>query len=156
MKSISKFILWAILMVAGMGAATAQNSPKQRISREELADKQARHIADALALDEATTKRFVETYANCQKEVWDLGLRRGKGERHRADSTDEATGEALKAGFERQQQMLNIRQKYYQAYSQFLTQKQIKRVYELERQMMKRLSGQNKAKPRGEKGKMAR
>ena len=36
------------------------------------------------------------------------------------------------------EKILNIPQKYYKKYSQFLSQQQIQRVYELERQMMKR------------------
>lgn len=156
MKRVSRFILWAALMVAGVGAATAQNNPKQRLSREEQADKQAHRIADALALDDATAKRFVETYAECRKEMRALAPDRGKEQRREADMTDEAVGERLKAGFKRQQQLLDLRQKYYQEYSKFLTQKQIKRVYELERQKKGRPAGPHKAQPRGERGRAAR
>ena len=42
------------------------------------------------------------------------------------------------------EKILNIRQKYYKKYSQFLTQQQIQRVYELERQMMKRFAQKGK------------
>ena len=38
------------------------------------------------------------------------------------------------------EKILNIRQKYYKKYSQFLTQQQIQRVYEIERQMRKRFA----------------
>lgn len=143
-------------MVAGMGAATAQNNQKQRLSREEQTDKRAHRIADALALDDATTKRFVETYAQCQKEMKALAPERGKEQRRQADVTDEAVGERLKAGFKRQRQMLDLREKYYQEYSKFLTQKQIKRVYELERQKKVRPVGRHQAQPRGERVRMTR
>ena len=47
--------------------------------------------------------------------------------------TDEETGQMLKARFAHSQKILDLRQKYYGIYSEFLTQKQIQRVYELER-----------------------
>ena len=55
-------------------------------------------------------------------------------------ASSEETGQAVKAGFAHRLKILDLRQKYYASYSEFLTQKQIQRVYELERQMMERLS----------------
>ena len=51
----------AIAMLLSSTAVQAQTeqSKKQRISREELAEKQARHIAHELALDDATTQKYV-------------------------------------------------------------------------------------------------
>lgn len=54
--------------------------------------------------------------------------------------SDEETEQVLKERFGHSQKILDLRQKYYAIYSKFLTQKQIRRVYELERQMMERLS----------------
>ena len=36
--------------------------------------------------------------------------------------------------------ILDLREKYYKKYSQFLTQKQIERVYELESNVMRRMA----------------
>ena len=47
------------------------------------------------------------------------------------------------------EKILDIRQKYYKKYSQFLTQQQIQRVYELERQMMKRFAQKGSKKGMG-------
>ena len=58
--------------------------------------------------------------------------------------TDEETGQMLKARFAHSRKILDLRQMYYGIYSEFLTQKQIQRVYELERQMMGRLSKRSK------------
>lgn len=60
--------------------------------------------------------------------------------------SDEETGQAIKDRFAHSQKILDIREKYYSIYSEFLTQSQIQRVYDLERQMMKRLSRHDKAK----------
>ena len=133
MKSLLKINLMAVLMLVFCTMATAQD-PQQRMSREQLAEKQAKHIAHELAFDETTTQQFIETYCAYQQEVWALGPRQ-KPE----PTTDEEAEQAIKERFERSQQILDLREKYYEEYSKFLTQKQIQRVYELERQAMNRL-----------------
>ena len=52
-----------------------KTSEKQRMSREQLAEVQARHIARQLAFDDKTTAKFVDTYTRCQKEIWTLAPR---------------------------------------------------------------------------------
>lgn len=150
-KYINLLMLAVMLMTCG-GAVFAQTGGKQRVSREQLAEKQARYIAEAIALDDNTTARFVATYCQCQKEIWSLGPRLGKGSRHDAQPKSDAEAEQeIQARFERSQKILEIRQKYYKEYSKFLTQKQIKQVYEQERQAMNRLAkrqGGKKAKKR--------
>lgn len=139
------FITLAVLMLNP--TLKAQNN-RQNISREKLAETQARHIASELAFNEDITARFMETYCNCQKEIWELGLRIGKRDGINSSSaTEQESEEEIKARFERSQKILDIRKKYYNEYSKFLTQKQIQRVYEIEKDIMKRLSkhvGKNK------------
>ena len=53
--------------------------------------------------------------------------------------SDKESEQTLKNRFEHSQKILTIREKYYKKYSEFLTQKQIMRVYEIEKQMMKKL-----------------
>ena len=133
MKNLLKINLMAILVLVFCTMGTAQDK-QQRMSREQLAEKQAKHIAHELALDETTTRQFVETYCAYQQEMWALGPR------HNAKAENEEEAEqAIKERFERSQQLLDLREKYYEEYSKFLTQKQIQRVYELERQAMNRL-----------------
>lgn len=143
MKQLFSIIICAIAAIAFSTQASAQTSNRQRISREELAQKQAYHIANQMAFDDATTSKFVTTYCDCQKEVWALGPSPKKATEQQ---TDEETEAELKARFDHSQKILNIRQKYYTKYSDFLTQKQIKRVYELEQQMMKRLEKRQNGK----------
>ena len=107
---------------------------KQRMSREQLAEKQAMHIAQELAFDDATTQRFIETYCACQQEIWALGPRR-----EIEPATENEAEQAIKERFERSRAILDLREKHYEEYSKFLTQKQILRVYELEHQSMDRL-----------------
>ena len=145
MKNLLKINLMAVLVLVFCTMATAQD-PHQRMSREQLAEKQAKHIAHELAFDETTTQQFVETYCANQQEVWALGPRQ-KPE----PTNDEEAEQAIKERFERSQQILDLREKYYEEYSKFLTQKQIQRVYELERQAMNRLEKHHRLGQKGPK-----
>ena len=104
----------------------------------------ANYIANQLALDDATTHKFVDTYCDFQKELWAIGPRM---KQNRKGATTDAHDR-----FERSQKILALREKYYKRYSTFLTQKQIQRVYELERQMMRRLSQKGGRAPRQGQG----
>ena len=135
-KMISMMVI-AIAMLFSSNNTFAQSNNQQRLSREELAEKQARHIAHDLALDDAATQKYVATYCAYQKEVWALGPR---VKRHQSENATEAEAEqANKARMEQSQKILDLREKYYKEYSKFLTPRQIQRVYELEKKSMKRL-----------------
>ena len=88
-------------------------------------------------MDEATSQRFIETFCQFQRDIWALGPR---PKQPHSQMTDEETEQVLKERFDHSQKILDLRRKYYAIYSEFLTQKQIQRVYELERLMMERLS----------------
>lgn len=122
----------------------------KKLTREELAVKQAGYISRELAFDEETSKKFKEAYCNFQQELWALGPSLGK------PKSENPTEDEMKQRFERSQKILDLRRKYYAIYSTFLTQKQISRMYEIERDMMRRLSqqrsqgiGSQPSKPRG-------
>ena len=137
MKKLLSIMFMAVAMLTFSISTSAQApTKKQRISREQLAEKQAQHIAYDLALDEKTKSQFIDTYTQCQKEIW--APRRNRG------GSEAQTEQQIKQRFEMSEKILNIRQKYYKKYSQFLTQNQIQRVYEIERQMMKRFAQKGK------------
>ena len=141
MKNIARIALCAIMMAVCTTAVQAQDnkqSNKQRLTREQLAEKQGKYIAHELAFDEQTTQKFLATWLDYQKEVWALGPRLKK---HDKDSqTDAEAEQAIKQRMERSQKILDLREKYYKEYSKFLTQRQIERAYELERKSMNRLA----------------
>lgn len=139
MKTIFRTIIAASFALLMSMTLSAQPNGK-KISREELAVKQAEHISTELAFDDATSKKFKETYCNFQQELWALGPSLGK------QQSENPSEEEMKQRFERSQKILDLRKKYYDIYSTFLSQKQISRVYELERDMMRRLS---QPKPQG-------
>ena len=156
MKKVFRLTLVAIIMAAFSTAVSAQdnnaaqNNKKQRMSREQMAEAQAKHIARELALDDATSQKFIETFSAYQKEVWALSPK-GKGmHQKKGDITDAEAEKAIKDQFEHSQKILTLRQEYYKKYCKFLKPKQIMRVYELERNSMNRLA--KNGRPAGGKG----
>lgn len=139
---MNKLLIAAIALMGTM-TLNAQPGPDadKAGKREEFAKMQAQRIAQELAFDEATTAKFTNTYLACQKEIWAIGP--GKKPLPGKDSglTEAEAKEANKAQFERNERILVIRRKYYDEYSKFLTQKQIQRVYEIERGMNQKMAG---------------
>lgn len=117
-------------IMASGATAVAQNNSGQRLSREELATRQAQYIAHELAFDESTTNKYVETYCQYQREVWALGPRKGL---------------TIEQRLERSQKILDLRKKYYHIYSSFLTEQQIGKAYRLEKKLLGRM-GRSKGK----------
>lgn len=141
MKATAMKLLVIAVMAMTTIAVCAQDNGKQRKSREELAQIQAQRIADDLAFDDKTTVKFIDTYCKCQKEVWALGPRMGKRQPNaQGQQNGNDSNETVKQRLERSQKFLDIRKKYYAEYSKFLTEKQIDRVYQIEKQMMNRLA----------------
>lgn len=137
MKRALTFALCAIMIAVCNAKVQEEPSKEQRMNREELAERQARHIAHELAFDDATAQKFVSTFQECQKEMWALGPREPREPKR--EMTDAEAEQAIKMRFEQSQKILDLREKYYKEYSKFLSPKQIERVYELEQQSMKRL-----------------
>lgn len=136
MTRIIRTLLIVIMMVASNVVAIAQQpNRQQQVSREQLAEIEAKHIAHELAFSDAVSGKFVATYCNYKKDIWALGPRLRPNRRGRASEQDNE--ERIKQRFAMSEKILNIRQKYYKEYSKFLTQTQIEKVYEQERMLMK-------------------
>lgn len=128
MKTILRTLLVAITVMMCATAAMAQANDGKRLSREELAVNQAKYIAHELALDEATTNKYVETYCAYQKDVWALGPRKDLNVEQR---------------LERSQKVLDLRKKYLAIYRGFLTETQVDRAYRLEKKILDRMRKKN-------------
>lgn len=147
MNALRKTILVALTLLMSVLTLQAQVSGKQRISREQLAETQAQYIAKDLAFDDATTAKFVATYCEYQKELWAIGPRPKKAQN---ETLSEKQAEAqMQQQFSRSQRILDLREKYYKKYSTFLTQRQIQRIYEIERGMRKKLMQRRAAGRKG-------
>ena len=138
-----RLTLLALLLYVS-SALYAQQSQREtpRPSRQDLSQVQAAYIAKQLGFDEATTRRFVELYAKQQQEIWALSPRdkATKGAR-----TDAEAERAIKDYFERSEQLLSIRKKYYQEFRNFVTPQQIERIYKLDRRTIEELRRQAQA-----------
>lgn len=136
MKSTFRILLLAMAMTTFCISTYAQKDNRQRMTREQLAETQAKYIVKEMAMDDATAAKFTATFCQFQKEIWALGPRPKK---ESSSHSDAETEQIIADRFAHSQKILDLRKKYYAEYSKFLTQKQIERVYELERRMMNRL-----------------
>ena len=132
------------LLLCVSSALYAQQSQREssRPSRQGLSRVQAAYIAKQLGFDEATTRRFVELYAKQQQEIWALSPR---DKATKGAQTDAEAERAIKDYFERSEQLLSIRKKYYQEFRNFLTPQQIERIYKLDRRTIEDLRRQAQA-----------
>ena len=152
-KIVTMMVLTIAMLTVSMNLAAQENqNKKQRMSREQLAEAQAKHIAHDLALDDATSQKFVKAFCDYQKEVWALGPRTHGKNGKKAEMTDDEVEKAIKERMERSQKILDLREKYYKEYNKFLTPKQIQRVYDLEKQTMKRLGRRGQPEQRPQPG----
>ena len=135
MKQLIQTIIIAIVVMASGMSAMAQANSSQRLSREELAVKQAQYIARELAFDKSNTDKYVETFCQYRNEVWALGPRKNLTTEQR---------------LERSQQILDLRKKYNAIYRGFLTEQQLDRAYKLEKRLLNRMD-KNKSKSRNHK-----
>ena len=145
MKNIIKVVVLIVAMMASNANLYAQKGEQQRITREQLAETQAQFIANEMAMNDETTRQFVETFCQFQKEIWALGPRPKREKSHLSDKEAE---QAMNERFAHSQKILDLRKKYYLKYSKFLTPTQLEKVYVLERRMMNLLfkRSQNKDK----------
>ena len=141
MKTILKLVMLTIVALMCCKVVTAQEKTKERLTREQLAQTQAKTIAKKLLLNPDISKKFENLYVESQKEIWALGPRLApNGTSAEQETNEEATKKELQKRFERKEKILEIRQKYYSEYSKILTQNQIKQMYKIERDIMENLS----------------
>ncbi len=146
MMKKSCFMLLAAATLLTVSTIRAQESSpserpapqQQHKTPEQLDTMRARHIASELAFDEETARQFSETYCQYHKKFRDL--RAGQPRIKNDDGqTEEAIRQSILAQFDQSRKMLDLREECYTEYSRFLTQRQIRRVYELEREVNQRL-----------------
>ena len=75
MKSIFRILLFAMAMTTFCTSTYAQKDSRQRMTREQLAETQAKYIAQEMEMDDTTAEKFVATFCQFQKEIWALGHR---------------------------------------------------------------------------------
>ena len=144
MKRIIRIMALAMFMVCMSMGANAQNKQKKdgsRMSVELLTELRAKRIAQALALDDATAQKFTTTFCACQKELYaaNKAMKENKGKK-RSEMTDAEIETIQKDRFKQSRKLLDLREKYYGEYRKFLSARQVRRVYELEKQDFKKFA----------------
>lgn len=129
-------LIISVILASSPGYARAkQKSAPCKPTSEQLAVKQACYIAGELGFDSKTTQRFIDSYTRYQQEIKKLGAPPKWGSK----VPDEAeAAKIIKERLNNSEKLINIRKKYYNEYSKFLTQRQIWQVYQLENKVMKR------------------
>ena len=140
MKNLIRFCMLAVVMMTVSVNTFAQSAERRQGGAKPSAEGRAQHIAREIALDDATTKKFVEVYSQYKNELRTLGSRSQQG---RGTRSDAETKEAMKENLDREQKVLDLRKKYHEEFSKFLTLKQLEQVYELD---TKRPGGQRPQK----------
>ena len=153
MKEMKRMMMVCVMIIASITLAMAQQNnngkERKRPNMEQFTQMQANRIAQQLAFDDKTTKKFVEAFCNCRKEI--ASTRLPHHPKRATEMTDSEVDKNIKARFQQSRKILDIREKYYNVYSKFLSPKQIQRVYELERNDFKHFA--QKGFRKGHKGK---
>ena len=108
MKNITKVVVLALVMIVFHVNTYAQKSEQQRMTREQLAETQAQFIANEMAMDNKTSRQFVETFCQFQKEIWALGPR---PKREKAHLSDKEAEQAMNERFAHSQKILDLSKK---------------------------------------------
>lgn len=143
--------LVVLFMTMGVGMAEAQSPEvKRQQKREQLIAAQTTFIANGLDLSDSQKKQFADTYRDYKMEMWAVAPRR-KGGKPQEDKTEAEAQRDVQSHFERSKQMLAIREKYYEKFSKFLSQKQIEKMYNMEHKMMQKFRQRAHTKKHGQR-----
>ncbi len=145
MKANWMMMLLAVLLIGGQ-SVWAQPKPgnveKPRLTPEQMMQKQSQRMAKALLLDDATAAKFMPVYENFLKELRDCRMEGRRDMPGRPEvkkdagtpdvkplPTDAEIEQQMKDDFARCRKMLDIREKYFDEFSKFLTPQQIQKIY---------------------------
>lgn len=153
MKTKFIYVILAALLMGSPMTLSAQNKGnkerKERPTAEQMMQRQTDHMVKALMLDDATAAKFTPVYEKYLKELRQCRTM-GHKPRVKKDATQDANANAakdapksamtdaeiakiLKDQFAQSRKMLDVREKFYNEFSQVLSQKQIMRIYQMEK-----------------------
>lgn len=152
MKMKFIYVILAALLIGSQMTLSAQNKEdnkekKQRPTPEQVAQMQTNQMVKALMLDDATAAKFTPVYEKYLKELRECRMmnRKAKAEKakgteadakkevQRPSMTDAEIATMLRNQFTQSRKVLDVREKYYNEFSKILSQKQIMRIYQLEK-----------------------
>lgn len=116
---------------------------RRQFNKEQMLEIQCNQIIKGLALDDATTAKFIPVYKQYMEEMRatrHMGAYRNIANRTAADKqtpkplpTDAEVEQVIKARFAQSRKILDVREKYYNEFRKFLSPKQIQKMYNMEK-----------------------
>lgn len=152
-----------IFTILGMIAASvlfnlamAQPPQEDEASKEQKLTQNAYRIAEKLMLSDAQTEKFVPVYSaykkdlNAVKEQYRQPKR--NPEQKQEPLTDSEVDARIRADFAKSQAILDVRKAYYEKLLKVLSPKQIRKVYEIEKQQAEAAEARRAQKAGGAPG----
>lgn len=156
MKTKFMYAVMAVMLLGSQMSLSAQNKEnkerKQRPTQEQMIQMQTTQMVKTLMLDDATAAKFTPVYEKYLNELrecrmmnrkprMDADKAKGteantKKESTKPVMTDAEIATMLKNQFTQSRKMLDIREKYYNEFSKILSQKQIMKLYQQEKNNM--------------------
>lgn len=156
MKTKFMYVVLAALLMGSQMTLSAQNKEnkekKQRPTAEQMMKMQTNQMVKVLMLDDASAAKFTPLYESYLKELRECRTMNRKprtdksnAQATKADAkrdaprptmTDAEIAKMLKGQFAQSRKMLDIREKYYKDFSKILSQKQIMKIYQQEKNNM--------------------
>ena len=159
--------MMSICLVAGMATGQESNGKPQRPNGEQMTKMKIKKMVKNLALDNKTADLFTETYTKYQEQVAKInekypplnfpGMgpgdepgRKGKDKKQELEMPlDEEVEKSIKDGFKRERELLDLKEKYFNAFIKFLTPQQIQKMYQMENTPRQRPQNGNMQRPMG-------
>lgn len=155
MKTKFMYAVMAVMLLGSQMSLSAQNKEnkerKQRPTQEQMTQMQTTQIVKTLMLDDAAAAKFTPIYEKYLKEMRECRMMNRKPRMNKDTKGTEANAKKqgtkpamtdaeiatmLKNQFTQSRKMLDIREKYYYEFSKILSQKQIMKLYQQEKNNM--------------------
>lgn len=144
MKRTILMTMMVAIIMAFSSNANADNDKKDR-KREFNAEQMVQHRAEVMAskmqLDDVTTSKFIATYKEYLKEMHGVFAQYGQQKRGKKNErkSDVEVEQEIKSQFAMSRAIIDVREKYYSIFREFLNPQQIKTIYSQEREQNNRM-----------------
>lgn len=120
-----------MMVLALCTAVSAQETQKKEV-RKFNPEMRAKHVADALLLDDAAQAKFVPLYQEYMKALAECRTPRTR-RAPEAKVTEKELDEQMKLRFESEQKRLDVQKNYYDKFKKIMTVRQVQKLYAMNR-----------------------
>lgn len=136
MKTNHLFLAFAFtLIVSGSNVFAQSNVPNDPLSEqkrptpEQMIDFRVKRMQNSLMLDEETATKFTPIYKEYLQALTDCMKPTDKQIKEIAECTDEDILKRIENSFEKQQQILDTKKKYFKSFKKILNARQLQKVF---------------------------